>query len=109
MLCVHFLATLANECPVPGPGFLSTVVLQSLSSLIACTPVKMTKTVNISTKMSLEEERAAEFFLTAMAEKTLAASWVSPYAEVSNEEKSCLVFWFPWNDEYVLLLINESS
>ncbi len=96
----------------PFPGFLRTIVLLSLFTLPACEPVEIGEIISTPTKMSLEEElaeeeRAAEFIATARAEKTLAASWVSPYVEISNEGQSYLAFWFPWNDEHVLLPINE--
>jgi len=72
----------------------------------------MTATVSIPTKISLEEdlaeeERAEEFIATKRAEKTRAASRVSPYVKVSNGERTYLAFWFPWNDEHVLLPLNE--
>ena len=96
----------------PPPRFLSTVVLLSIFTLTACASVEMTETVIAPTKMSLEdelaeEERAAEFIATKRAEKTQAASRVSPYVRVSNGRSSYLALWFSWDNEHVLLPINE--
>jgi len=98
--------------PFPLPRFLSTIALLSFFTLTACARAEMTKTVTTPTKMSIEEElaeeeRAAEFIATKRAEKTQAASRVSPYVRVSNERSSYLALWFSWGDEHVLLPINE--
>jgi len=56
----------------------------------------------------LEEELAAQAIATASAKKTQAASEISPYAKIANEEKTYLAFWFTWNAETVFLPIAES-
>jgi len=81
-------------------------------TLAACAPAETTGTASIPTKISLdedlaEEERAEEFIATKSAEKTQATSRVSSYVKVSNGERTYLAFWFPWNDEHVLLPLNE--
>jgi hypothetical protein len=91
----------------PFPALLNTIILLAVTSLPACAPLPA------PTKMSLEdeyaeEERAAESIATARAEETqVTAIRVSPYVEVSNQESNFLAFWFPWNNEHVLLPINE--
>ncbi len=94
------------------PGLSGMVVLLSIFTLFACAPIEMTETAYPPTKMSLEEElaeeeRAAEFIATKRAEKIQPASIVTSYVEVSNGEQTYLAFWFPWNNEQVLLPLNE--
>ena len=83
-----------------------------LLSVTACVSSGMVEATPTQRVISLEEdfaaeEAAAEAIATTRAEKTQAASKVSPYAEVSNREQTYLAFWFTWNDETVFLPIAE--
>jgi len=76
-------------------------------SLPACVPVEMTEPTVTHVNPDLEEELAEQAIATAYARRTQIASRVSPYIKLSNGEQRYLAFWFNWNDEIVLLPLNE--
>lgn len=91
----------------PFPALLNTIILLAVISLPACAPLPAPTQMSLEDEYA-EEERAAESIATARAEETqVTAIRVSPYVEVSNQESNFLAFWFSWNDEHLLLPINE--
>ena len=82
------------------------VLLLSLSACMSADSIGPTPTPE---NPFLEEELAAQAIATAVAKKTQIASRVSPYAEISDGERTYLAFWFIWNDETVFLPIAKSA
>jgi len=84
---------------------ISSLLLFTLPACAATEVVEPTSTPRvISPEEELAaEERAEEAVATVYAEKTQAASRVSPYIKVSNGKQNLLAFWFLWNDETAFL------
>ena len=77
-------------------------------ALPACLSIERSESESTPVNPYLEEEIAVQVIATTRAEKTQAASGVSPYAEISNGKKTFLSFWIVWNDETVFLPVAES-
>jgi len=81
----------------------------ALFTLAACVSAETIEPVPTPENPFLEEELAAQAIATTVAKKTQIASRVSPYAEISDGERTYLAFWFIWNDETVFLPIAKSA